>query len=180
MVFAGDSTLCFYCSMYIRIDDIDCRILKVLQRDGRITNRNLADEVALSPSPCLARRKRLEDRGVVRSYQAMVNLGKTASTVTVNAEVTLARNTLGAAQYFEEYVRTRQSIVYAVAVSGTIDYLLTFCVPSLADYQRKSDHMIKETGTEVLTSHVVLGEVKRFEGYPIDLLLSEGPESSGR
>jgi hypothetical protein len=110
----------------------------------------------------------------------MVNLGKTTSTVTVNAEVTLARNTLGATQYFEEYVRTTPSIVYAVAVSGTIDYLLTFCVPSLADYQRESDHMINETGTEILTSHVVLGEIKRFEGYPIDILLGEELDNADR
>ena len=160
--------------MFVIVNKTDSRILKVLQRDGRITNRDLANKVALSPSPCLVRRKRLEETGIIRGYQAMLDLKRAAPLVLVNAEVTLERNTLASSQNFEKYIQAEPSVIHALAVSGTIDYILTFCVPTLADYQQISDKMIEETGVvETLTSHTALDEIKPFSGYPLDLLLNE-------
>ena len=57
-----------------KLDKIDLRILQTLQKDGRITNQNLAERVNLSPSSCLQRVRRLEQAGVISSYQAHLNL----------------------------------------------------------------------------------------------------------
>jgi len=128
----------------------------------------------MSPSPCLQRRKRLENLGVIRGYQAVLDLSCTAPFALVNVEVTLTQNTLEVSQIFEEYIRTEQSVITALSVSGAIDYILTFCLPTLVDYQRISDRIIEETGViKKLTSYAVLSEIKQFDGYPIDLLLKE-------
>src|ERR1039458_56947 len=67
-------------------DEIDCRILNVLQRDGRISNQDLADQVGLSPSPCLRRMRQLESAGVIQRYVALVDLAAVGDVpgVTIN------------------------------------------------------------------------------------------------
>ena len=60
----------------IELDRIDCRILQLLQADGRLSNVELAAKIALSPSPCLRRLKRLEEAGVIQRYAAVVEPAK--------------------------------------------------------------------------------------------------------
>ena len=74
------------------IDRIDRKILAALQRDGRITNAALATEVALSPSACLARVRRLEAMGVITGYGAQVAIEKLRSALLIYGEVTLKRH----------------------------------------------------------------------------------------
>ena len=73
----------------LKLDRIDLNILSQLQRNGRITNIDLAKAVALSPSPCLLRVKRLEEAGYIVSYNARIDLAKLGETITVFTEVTL-------------------------------------------------------------------------------------------
>ena len=73
-----------------KIDRLDLRILGQLQKNGRMTNVDLADAVGLSPSPCLQRVKRLEAAGYISGYEAHVNLAKFANSVTVFTEMTLS------------------------------------------------------------------------------------------
>lgn len=56
--------------IYPKLDGYDKRILAALQRDGRLTNVQLAEEIGLSPSPCLRRVRQLEEAGVIKGYQA--------------------------------------------------------------------------------------------------------------
>ena len=74
----------------LKLDRIDINILAHLQRNGRITNINLAQAVSLSPSPCLLRVKRLEDAGYITSYNAHIDLAKLGETVTVFTEARLS------------------------------------------------------------------------------------------
>ena len=57
----------------IELDKIDCKILEILQADGRLSNQEIAEQVNLSPSPCLRRIKRLEEAGVIRQYVALLD-----------------------------------------------------------------------------------------------------------
>ena len=68
-----------------QIDRIDLKILKALQSDARMTNQALADAVGLSPSPCLQRVKRLEQRGILKGYVGRVALDTIAHSVSVSS-----------------------------------------------------------------------------------------------
>ncbi|MGR3651710.1 MAG: Lrp/AsnC family transcriptional regulator, partial [Roseovarius sp.] len=72
-----------------KLDRIDIRILAELQRNGRITNVELADLVHLSPSPCLTRVKKLQKSGYITGYSALINVAKLGDTLTVFTEFTL-------------------------------------------------------------------------------------------
>ena len=74
----------------MKLDRIDIKILTELQRNGRITNVNLADAVGLSASPCLQRTKRLEEAGYIVGYGGHLNIAKLGETVTIYTEITLA------------------------------------------------------------------------------------------
>src|SRR3712207_6665914 len=101
-----------------KLDRIDLRILSHLQKNGRITNVDLAEAVGLSASPCLMRLKRLEKAGYITGYSAHVDLRKLGETITVFTEVTLSdhrRNDFGR---FEAYVRNVDEVVECHLVSG--------------------------------------------------------------
>ena len=72
-----------------KLDRIDIKILAVLQRNGRITNVELADEVSLSPSLCLMRVKKLQQAGYITGYSAQIDLARLGPTLTVFTEFTL-------------------------------------------------------------------------------------------
>ena len=71
------------------LDRADCRILEIIQRDGRISNVDLAGHVALSPSPCLRRLSRLEETGVIAQYVGLVSPGKVGLGLIAYCEVML-------------------------------------------------------------------------------------------
>ncbi|MEL6687927.1 MAG: Lrp/AsnC family transcriptional regulator, partial [Pseudomonadota bacterium] len=74
------------------MDQIDRKIAQCLQREGRISNRELADKVGLSPSPCLRRLKALEERGVIRGYKAEIDPALYGLPITVFIRVRLERH----------------------------------------------------------------------------------------
>ena len=155
-----------------KIDKTNRKLLKIIQRDGRISNQNLAKALNLSPSPCLQRRKYLEHTGVIASYEARLDLKKISPHIFVWAEVTLKHNKVAEEQIFEHYLKETSYIVNAFAIGGKIDYLVMFCVPSVEFYQAATYEMMEKTGiVEHYTSHFVMREVKAFEEYPLDLLL---------
>ena len=88
----------------LKLDRLDLRILSQLQKNGRITNVDLADAVGLSPSPCLIRVKRLEQAGYISGYGAQLRLEKLGDTLTVFTEVTLSDH------HREDFVRFEAAI----------------------------------------------------------------------
>lgn len=155
-----------------KLDRLDIRILQVLQDDARITNQALADQVGLSPSPCLQRLRKLEEAGYVGPYLARVNLERICRSVTVVATVTLRSHEQEDFRTFEEVVRVIPEVVECQKVSGTFDYLLRFVCPDIARYHTLSDELLRDAkGVAQLSSHVVLDHTKEFKGFPLDRLL---------
>ena len=74
------------------LDEIDLRILEVLQQEGRLSNRELSERVFLSPSQCLRRTKRLEQSGVIRGYAALLNPGRIGLGVRAFVNVSLEKH----------------------------------------------------------------------------------------
>jgi len=127
--------------MTIDLDRTDLRILDQLQRNGRISNQDLADAVSLSPSPCLRRVRRLERSGVIRQYVALLDaralgLGVRAYvTVKLDKRAT-ARGGRFAFDDFRDAVAGWPEVVGCDATTGDGDYLMLVVVRDLADFSR--------------------------------------------
>lgn len=103
---------------HYKLDRIDIKILAVLQRNGRITNVELADEVNLSPSPCLMRVKKLQQAGYITGYSAQIDLAKLGETLTVFTEFTLKNHRQIDFARFQEALEKIESCVECHLVSG--------------------------------------------------------------
>lgn len=117
------------------MDDIDYRIIAELQRDGRLSNVELAERVGLSPSPCLRRVKLLEEQGVIAGYTALINRETFGLSLTVFVEITVARHSQQNAKVVETSLSSIPGLVACHMVSGDADFLVELVVADLKAYE---------------------------------------------
>jgi len=148
----------------IKLDRTDRRILAELQRDGRLTNQELADRVSLSPSPCLRRVRRLEEQGVIRQYVALVDAEKVGLGLAAYIEVRLQKHTGGMHSPVDEFARAVQGwpeVAACYATTGDMDYLLRVQVQDLAHFSRFAMDTLMHHPTVVdMRSSFVLKKIK--------------------
>jgi DNA-binding Lrp family transcriptional regulator len=157
-----------------KLDRIDIAILAQLQRNGRMSNVDLADAVALSPSPCLQRVRRLEAAGYITGYGAHIDLAKFGGTVTVFTEITLAEHTREAFIRFEAALGGIEEVVECHMVSGGYDYLLKFVARGIAQYQTVIEAMLdRRIGIARYFSFVVIKSPILRRDYPLRSLIGE-------
>ena len=125
-----------------KLDRIDVRILAELQRNGRITNVELADLVHLSPSPCLTRVKKLQKSGYITGYSAQINVAKLGETLTVFTEFTLKNHRQIDFARFQEELEKIDNCVECHLISGGYDYLAKFVTSGISDYQEIIEDLI--------------------------------------
>jgi len=151
------------------LDRIDRRILAALQANARLTNQALSEHVALSPSACLARVKRLEETGVIKGYHARLDPFALEVGLVLYAEVTLKGHSPEELARFERAVIALPAVVEASHMTGSYDYLLKVVVADMADWTRIAENLSSsETGVERISTHVMMNKPKFFEGYPIN------------
>jgi len=119
----------------IEIDSIDYKILKHLQNDGRISNAELADKIALSPSPCLRRVKSLENKGVIERYVAIVNPKLIGLPVNVVINVSLQSQEQSQLQMFQQRIALCEEVMECYLMTGGSDYMLRVVVPDLEHFE---------------------------------------------
>ncbi|MEC8530911.1 MAG: Lrp/AsnC family transcriptional regulator [Pseudomonadota bacterium] len=152
----------------IQIDIFDRRILKELQRDGRISNVDLAKAVGLSPSPCLRRVRDLEKSGIIDRYGAILNQGAAGLPLSVFVQVTLERQIETALETFERIIAERPEVLEAYLMTGDSDYLLRIVVPDVSDYEIfLKDHLTRIPGVASIKSSFALNRVKYETALPI-------------
>ena len=150
------------------LDRIDRRILAALQADARLTNQALSERVALSPSACLARTRRLERAGIIQGYHARLDPFRIEVGLVLFAEVTLKAHGPEDLARFDAAIDAVPQIVEASHVSGDYDYLLKVVVADLGEWNRIGAKLTSaEAGGERVTTHVLLRKPKIFVGYPI-------------
>ena len=120
---------------YIDLDAIDLRILNALQSDGRLTNQELADQVGLSPSPCLRRVRRLERDGFIRTY-APYSIRDRSVSLTVFVEIRVEKHSRDNAQALQQALAAIPEVVACHMVSGTADFIAEIVVSNLKSYER--------------------------------------------
>jgi DNA-binding Lrp family transcriptional regulator len=150
------------------MDSKDRQIARALQRNGRMTNQDLAAEVNLSPSPCLRRVKLLEKSGAITGYSADIAAEVYGLPVTVFVRVTLTGHTEKTVQQFEKEIGRVDQVLDCFVMTGMSDYLLRVVVADLADYEtfvRKRLHPIGGIGS--IDSSFVYGVVKKTSVFPV-------------
>ena len=118
-----------------RMDTIDRNIIRALQRDGRMSNAQLAATVGLSPSACLRRVQQLEAGKVIRGYTALVADASTGEGSVVIVEITLERQTEEFLDRFESAVRKYPEVRECYLMTGDADYLLRVEMLEASDYE---------------------------------------------
>ncbi len=158
----------------IKLDRIDINILAELQRNGRITNTDLADAVALSPSPCLTRVKRLEKNGYITSYNAHIALEKLGETATIFTEVTLSDHHMKNFAKFEQKIKTVDEVIECHLISGGYDYLLKFITRGIIHYQELIEQILEgDFGIAKYFSYIVLKSPVVKLHYPLTTLFKD-------
>lgn len=117
------------------IDETDRRILRVLSKEGRLSNTELADRVGLTPSPCWNRVRRLEQEGVISGYGAYINAAALGVPEVVIVEVTLDRHDESVLQKFGQAVAEVPEILEVYLVTGDYDYLLKVAAGNTRDFE---------------------------------------------
>jgi len=149
-------------------DDIDQRILKELQENGRLTNAELADRVGLSPSPCLRRVKTLEKSGVIKGYKTLVDQETVGLPVSVFVMVRLERQVEGALEVFEESVHALPEVMECYLMTGEMDYLLRVVTRDLQTFEYfLMQHLTKIPGVSGIKSSFTLKQVIYRTALPV-------------
>ncbi len=120
----------------MELDAIDRRILRALQRDGRLQNVELAKQVGLSPSPCLRRVRLLEEAGVIERYVALLDASKIGMGLTVFVRVWLTGQDAETVDRFTESVKKLPQVVECHLMAGDCDFLLRVVAADLDAYRR--------------------------------------------
>ncbi|MFC6590604.1 Lrp/AsnC family transcriptional regulator [Deinococcus lacus] len=118
------------------LDETDRRILDILQRDARIANTDLADEIGLTPAPTLRRVRRLEEEGLIRRYVALLDRHKVGRDLMVMVRVTLDKQTKAGFETFADQMRRRPEVLECYLCLGDTDYLLKVSAADLNAYQQ--------------------------------------------
>ena len=143
------------------IDGIDSKILKALQRDGRLSQLELAEEVGLSPTPCARRVKKLETEGYIRGYTALIDEEKLGFGFSIFVSVRLDKQIDDRLLSFEQAVSRYPEVVDCWLMTGGFDYLLRVPDSDLHDFERfLTRKLTKIEGVASIESSIPLRRVK--------------------
>ncbi len=150
------------------LDAIDRRILSLLQKEGRISNAELALRVHLSPSACHRRVQRLEEAGVIAGYVALLDARALRRQTTVFVEITLSGQADEVLDAFERGVRAIPDVLECHLMAGTADYLLKLVVEDTDDFARiHRQHLSRLPGVAQMHSSFALRTVFRTTAIPV-------------
>ncbi len=150
------------------MDDLDKKIIFELQKNGRLSNFDIAEKVGLSPSPCLRRIKNLEKNEVISGYTAIVNEELFGYPVTAFVSVRLENQTDGTLKKFEEGISKLVEVVDCWLVTGNRDYLLRVVAKNLKTYEKfMREELTKIQGIASIETNFALGSVKTKQPLPI-------------
>jgi len=114
------------------LDATDIRILDQLQSDASLSNVDLAKRVHLSPSPCLARVRALEQAGVIRQYVALLDAKQLGVHLNVFISISLKQQSRQALEEFEQHIAVRDEVMECYLMTGDADYLIRVAVPDMS------------------------------------------------
>jgi DNA-binding Lrp family transcriptional regulator len=152
----------------INLDRIDRRILSALQRNARIANQELADQIGISASACWRRVRQLEQDGVIQRYAAVLDPLRLGLPVSILINVSLEKQGEKALQVFESAVAEWPEVMECYLMTGDADYLLRVVVADLAAYEQfLMRKLTRIPGIASIRSSFALRAVRRRTELPI-------------
>lgn len=152
----------------MKLDAIDRGILRALQRDGRLQNVELANEVGLSPSPCLRRVRLLEEDGVIERYVAVLNPAKIGVGLTVFTRVWLKGQDVETVERFTAAIRQLPQVVECHLMAGDCDFLLRVVAADLDDYRCfQIEYLTKIDGVQSVKTEIPMQKIKLTSELPL-------------
>lgn len=156
----------------IRLDDRDIAMLKVLEREGRISKADLAARINLSPSACWERLKRLEAARLITAYRAEIALARLAPHIVVFVSVELERHQASSFQVFERAIAEYPEVTACWALGGGFDYLMQVVSRDIESYQELIDALlVRQIGVARYFTYIVTKAVKSGGPLPFDQIL---------
>ncbi|MEL6410334.1 MAG: Lrp/AsnC family transcriptional regulator [Pseudomonadota bacterium] len=150
------------------LDTMDRRLLAALQKRGRISNADLADEVGLSPSACHRRVQRLEAEGYIKEYVALLDPRKMGVPTTVFVEITLTTQSEEILEAFEKAVSKIPDILECHLTAGTADYILKLMTEDTEDFARiHRQYLTRLPGVAKMQSSFALRTVLQTTALPV-------------
>jgi DNA-binding Lrp family transcriptional regulator len=151
------------------LDEVDKRLLRALQLDGRLSNVELARSVHLSPPATHARLRRLEKEGYIRQYAAVMNREKTGYDLLCFIHVSLQMHQLEQVEKFREATRQMPEVLECHHITGEYDYLLKVALRNRKDLERfLVDRLTPIPGVGRIHTSLVLTEVKATMALPLE------------
>lgn len=155
-------------SLHLKLDEIDRRILDILQSNAKITNAQLSKDIGLSPAPTLERVKKLENSGIIKSYHAMLDTDKIGLGVHTFVQVTLKGHNKKNIEHFLNEINMIDEVIECHHITGSGDFILKVIAKDIASYQRLMLEKVSEIDVvDSLQSMVILSTFKNTKTMPI-------------
>lgn len=152
----------------MHLDSTDLRILGLLQEDASLSNVELARQVHLSPSPCLARVKALREAGVIDRYVALVNAKALNLGLNVFISISLKTQNRAALAEFERRIAEHDEVMECYLMTGDSDYLIRVALPDIAALEKFIlEQLTPIPGIEKIRSSFALKQVRYKTALPL-------------
>ena len=150
------------------LDKFDKAILNLLQKDGRISNVQLANAVSLSESACLRRVRALEEVGLIEGYVALLSQKQAGLSGDVFVHIALHREEQSELAAFESAVQSIPEVMECYLMTGEFDYLLRVVVSDMADFERlHKESLTRLPGVARVNSSVAIRTVRKTTELPL-------------
>ncbi len=163
------------------LDDMDIKILRILQEDATRPVAEIGKEVGLSTTPCWRRIQKLEEAGVIRRRVALLDAAKVNVGVTVIVSIKTDKHEIGWLEKFHAAVADFPEVVEFYRMSGEIDYLMRVVVPDIAAYDSFYKRLISRIEISKVSSAFAMEQIKYTTALPLDFARSRrgaAPEES--
>lgn len=150
------------------MDEIDKQILILLQHNAKLNTKEIADKVGLSVSPTYERIKKMEQKGIIEKYVAILNGALIGKSITVYCQISLTQHSRELIDNFKNKINSLKEVMSCLHVSGNYDFLLKVAVSNMDEYQHfVIDKLSTIKGISNVQSSFVMDNVKRDAGYSL-------------
>jgi len=162
--------------MSIKLDNIDAKILHVIQNDAALSVAEIADKVGLSSSPCWRRIKRMEEDGIIKQRVTRLSRQKLGLDFEVFVAVKLAMPNKENMEQFERAIQTMPEVVQCAVVTGAVDYMLRIVTSDMHAYDRfLREKLLSFSLVSDVQSRIALRQAKDTTALPLNLISSAVP-----
>jgi len=162
--------------MSVKLDNIDAKILHVIQNDAALSVAEIADKVGLSSSPCWRRIKRMEEDGIIKQRVTRLSRQKLGLDFEVFVAVKLAMPNKENMEKFEQAIQTMPEVVQCAVVTGAVDYMLRIVTSDMHAYDRfLREKLLSFSLVSDVQSRIALRQAKDTTALPLNLISSAIP-----